>query len=198
MVRKDWLKFVALAFAMLFCIIFNSVPLRGLMPPGIALAEGNQTEGTYDVAIGINRGGPNGGEILGFQERPPTAEESSAIISTLANVYDGWASLDLDLYIGAWSIDAYQFLKNGTERDYTDLLNRRKKDFKKYSRVDAYWNIIDMTIIGNNAVVACHYRMTFYKKSGGNFTEDEDELYILELNPYGLWLIIENYDYLKY
>jgi|GEM_PF-2332136 len=133
-----------------------------------------------------------------FGGRPTTAEERAGIEQTLRAVYDGWRNLDFDLYMSAWSINAKQFFKNGTIRDYNAIAEKRKKDFATYSRVDVYWEILSNEIkYENRAYVITMYTMTFYRKDGSSFTEAIEELYLLELQPNGRWLIIENYDYIE-
>jgi hypothetical protein len=141
----------------------------------------------------------NGWDVaITFGGRPTTAEERAGIEQTLRAVYDGWRTLDYDLYMSAWSIDAKQFFKDGTIRDYNAIAAKRKKDFATYSRVDVYWEMLSNEIkYENRAYVITMYTMTFFRKDGTSFTEAIEELYLLELQPNGRWLIIENYDYIE-
>ena len=99
--------------------------------------------------------------------------------------------------MSAWSVDALQIFMDGTRRNYTAISNKRKKDFATYRRVDVYWEMLSNEIkYENRAYVATRYTMTFYKKDGTSFSEAAEELYIMELQSNGRWLIIENYDYI--
>ena len=133
----------------------------------------------------------------GLDSRAPTDFEKMNITSTIETVFQGWAQLNLNLYMSAWSFNARQYFKNGTERDYNQILNFRRNSFTKYSRVEYNWTMIGCDIVGNKAYVACSYTMKFFRKNGSSFTENEDEYYTLEIMPDGRWLITENYDYLK-
>jgi hypothetical protein len=133
----------------------------------------------------------------GLDTRPPTDLERMNITTTIETVFQGWAQLNLNLYMSAWSYNAHQHFKNGTQRDYNQILNSRRDAFKKYSRVDYSWTMIGCDIVGNKAYVACSYTMKFFRKNGSSFTENEDEYYTLEIMPDGRWLITENYDYMK-
>jgi len=141
----------------------------------------------------------NGWDVaITFGGRPTTAEERAGIEQALRAVYDGWRTLDFDLYMSAWSINAKQFFKDGTIRDYNAIANKRKKDFATYSRVDVYWEMLSNEIkYENRAYVITMYTMTFFRKDGTSFTEAIEELYLLERQPDGRWLIIENYDYIE-
>jgi len=142
-------------------------------------------DGGWDVAIT-------------FGGRPTTAEEKAGIEQTLRAVYDGWRTLDFDLYMSAWSINAKQFFMDGTIRDYNAIAEKRKKDFATYRRVDVYWELLSNEIkYETRAYVITMYTMTFYRKDGTSFTEAIEELYLMELQPNGRWLIIENYDYIE-
>ncbi|MBN1574587.1 MAG: hypothetical protein JW984_15425 [Deltaproteobacteria bacterium] len=131
-----------------------------------------------------------------FTARKPTDVEMAGITSTIDKVFKGWGNLDLDLYMSAWSVNARQYLKNGVERDYYQILERRRQDFQRYSQVKYYWEILDCDVEANRAYVSCHYKMTFTKYDGGVIREDDEEFYVLEYTPDGFWFIIENYDYL--
>ncbi len=133
----------------------------------------------------------------GLDSRAPTDVERMDITARIERVFQGWAQLNLDLYMSAWSFNAHQYFKNGTERDYNQILNSRRIAFNKYRQVEYSWTMIGCDIVGNKAYVACSYTMRFTRKNGSSFTEDEDEYYTLELMPDERWLITENYDYLK-
>ncbi len=72
----------------------------------------------------------------GVDTRPPTDFERMNITTTIETVFQGWAQLNLNLYMSAWSFNARQYFKNGTERDYNQILNSRRNAFNKYSRVN--------------------------------------------------------------
>jgi ketosteroid isomerase-like protein len=171
---------VFLGAALVFsCVVFadDFSPVRG----GDSLF----IDGGYDVAIT-------------FGGRPTTAEERAGIEQTLRDVYDGWRTLDFVRYMSAWADNAHQFFKNGTVRDYNAIAEKRKKDFATYSRVDVYWELLSVEIkYETRAYAITMYTMTFFKKDGSSFTEAIEELYLLELQPNGRWLIIENYDYVE-
>ena len=132
-----------------------------------------------------------------FGGRPPSPSERAEIERTLLAVYDGWRMLDFDLYMSAWSIHALQIFMDGTRRDYTAIANKRKKDFNTYRRVEVYWEMLDNEVkYENRAYVVTRYTMTFYRQDGSSFTESAEELYVMELQSNGRWLIIENYDYI--
>jgi ketosteroid isomerase-like protein len=141
----------------------------------------------------------NGWDVaVTFGGRPTTPAERAEIEQTLLAIYDGWRRLDFDLYMSAWSVNALQIFMDGTRRDYTAIANKRKKDFAAYTRVDVYWEMLDNEIkYENRAYVITRYTMTFYRKDGSHFTESTEELYVMELQGNGRWLIIENYDYIN-
>lgn len=131
-----------------------------------------------------------------FTSRKPTDAELGAITNTIGKVFKGWGSLDLDLYMSAWSVTARQYLKNGVERDYNQILNNRRSAFKKYKEVHYSWEILDCDIDNIRAYVSVRYEMTFGRFDGSSFSEQDEEYYVLEFTPDGRWLIVENYDYL--
>lgn len=131
-----------------------------------------------------------------FNTRKPTEAEMQGIMATIGKVFRGWGNLDLNLYMSAWSVDAHQYLKDGVERNYDQILSSRRNAFKKYREVHSSWRILDVDINVNTAYVSCYYEMTFVRLDGSSFNEANEEYYVLKYTPDGFWFIVENYDYL--
>ncbi len=126
----------------------------------------------------------------------PVIDHDDEIKRTIGTVFEAWEALDVDKYMSVWSYSARQELKNGVVRNYEELKRNRIITFQKYTKVDASWEILNISRRENRAIVDCHYRMTFDKANGESFTEDERERYVLILSSDGKWLIAVNYDYM--
>jgi len=122
--------------------------------------------------------------------------DRESIRIAIDNVFEGWRTLNLGLYMSVWDENAVQYLKNGISRNYSQIQANRAEAFAKYYRVDATWTADSIEVYGNKATVVVRYSMTFYRKDGKVITENEKEFYVLKRYPDGMWTIVENYDYL--
>jgi len=114
------------------------------------------------------------------------------------NVFRAWETLDVNLYMQQWSKNAVQF-SSDFYRHYQDIKRKRTIDFKKkYRKVTAKYEIVSIIATETVAVVGVRYSMSFIKKNGRIFKENNiKERYILTYNSnIGQWLIEENYDYM--
>jgi hypothetical protein len=125
-----------------------------------------------------------------------TANDREAVRVTVDSVFEGWRTLNLNLYMSAWDNSAVQYLKKGIARNYGQIRADRADAFAKYYRVDATWTADSIEIYGDKATVAVRYSMTFYKRDGKVIHENEKEFYVLKQYPDKSWWIVENYDYL--
>jgi hypothetical protein len=124
------------------------------------------------------------------------ADDREAVWMTVGAVYEGWRTLDLNLYMSVWDNGAVQYLQKGTTRNYGQIRADRAASFPLYSRVDVSWTDESIEVYGDKATVVSRYSMTFYKKDGRVIQESEKEFYVLKRQPDMSWRIVENYDYL--
>jgi hypothetical protein len=118
-----------------------------------------------------------------------------AVLKPVRALFSAWENLDVNSYLQQWGPDAIQRSQYGVIGK-SELAQRRKGDFTKYSEVDVLSYAPKITFAdGRKAVVNNRYSMRYVRRNGQSFTENESENYTLECLD-GRWVIRENNDYL--
>lgn len=123
------------------------------------------------------------------------ATAQDAVLKPIRTLFSAWANLDVNSYLQQWGPNAIHRSKYGVAGK-SELAQRRKGDFTKYSKVDVLSYAPKITFAdGRKAVVNNSYSMRYVRRNGQSFTENESENYTLECLD-GRWVVRENNDYL--
>lgn len=131
-------------------------------------------------------------EVSGYNDR-------GNLSKPIDNLFEGWDTLDIDLYMEQWHKDAIQ-VSNKFHRNYDEIKAVRIKNFNEFKEVIIKeYRIIDTILMENSATLIVDYSMQFNLKDGRQLHENNvKEKYVLVYDPEtSRWLIKENHDYVE-